>query len=141
MVTEVSQMVNLTIGKVAKRAKVKIETIRYYERYKLLPEPIRSQSGYRQYSEDVVKRLRFIKNAKELGFSLKEISELFSLRVKRNATCANVKKRTDIKIMEVNERIEALKKIKGALVKLSKSCKGDNRPTSECPILDEIDKN
>ena len=141
MVLEGDKMNNLTIGKVAKRANVKIETIRYYERFRILPKPIRNQSGYRLYSDDVVRRLQFIKNAKELGFSLKEISDLFSLRVKRNATCANVKKRTDVKIMEINEKIETLKKIKGVLVKLSKRCKGDGSPTSECPILEAIDRN
>ena len=132
-------MKNLTIGKVAKRANVKIGTIRYYERSRLLPEPIRSQSGYRQYSDDVVKRLRFIKNAKELGFSLKEISELFSLRVKRNSTCAGVKKRTDVKIIEIDNKINTLKKIKRALIQLSKSCQGGSSSVSECPILEAID--
>lgn len=74
-------MGNLKIGEVAKKANVGIETIRFYEREGLIPCPVRLQSGYRQYSEDAVRRILFIKNAKELGFSLKEIAGLFSLRV------------------------------------------------------------
>ncbi len=71
----------LSIGQVARRAGVGVETVRFYEREGLLEEPPRRASGYRQYSEQVVKRLHFIKRAKQLGFSLKEISELLLLRV------------------------------------------------------------
>lgn len=139
MSSEVIEMEKLTIGQVAKLAGIKIETIRYYERLKLLPEPKRRQSGYREYTDDTVKRLQFIKNAKELGFSLKEISELLSLRVKPKSTCGGVKKRTDNKITEIDSKIKTLQKMRKALVKLSKACKGDGSPTSECPILEAID--
>lgn len=129
-------MKDLTIGKIAKRAKVKIETIRYYERFGLLPEPSRRiHSLYRQYDEDTVLRLQFIKNAKELGFSLKEISELLSLQVNPKSTCANVKKRAEIKIADIDEKIKTLQKIKKSLIKLWAQCKGKG-PTSDCPILD-----
>lgn len=131
-------MKNLTIGKVAKKADVKIETIRYYERFRLLPEPIRSQSGYRQYSDDVVKRLQFINKAKELGFSLKEISELFALRVRLKTTCGDIKKRAERKISDIEGKIKILQKMKNALKKLSKECKGKG-PVGECPILDNFD--
>ncbi len=73
-------MENLTIGKVAKRAQVNVETVRYYERRGLIPQPPRRESGYRRYSQDTVARIQFIKRAKELGFTLKEISELLFLR-------------------------------------------------------------
>jgi len=135
---EVAEMKRLTIGQVAKLAEIKIETIRYYERFRLLPEPIRSQSGYRQYSDDVVKRLQFIKNAKELGFSLKEISELFALRVKSRTTCGDIKKRAENKINDIEDKIKILQKMKNALKKLSAECKGKG-PVGECPILDNID--
>jgi len=131
-------MINLTIGKVAKRANVKIETIRYYERFRLLPEPIRSQSGYRKYSDDVVKRLQFIKNAKELGFSLKEISELFALRVKSRTKCGDIKKRAESKIRDMEDKIKTLQRMKNALKRLSAECKGKG-PVGDCPILDNIE--
>ena len=82
----------LTIGQVAQSADVGIQTERFYERKGLINEPPRSDSGYRQYSQEVISRLRFIRRAKELGFSLKEISELLSLRVDAQTTCADVKR-------------------------------------------------
>src|SRR5207237_9845446 len=88
----------LSIGQVARRAGVGVETVRFYERQGLLEEPPRRASGYRQYSEEVVSRLRFIKRAQQLGFSLKEISELLLLRVDAQASCEEVKGRTDAEI-------------------------------------------
>jgi MerR family mercuric resistance operon transcriptional regulator len=129
----------LTIGQVARHAGVGIETVRFYERQGLLEEPARKESGYRQYPEDVVARLRFIKRAKELGFSLKEIKELLALRVDPDTTCAEVKSRAEAKIADIEEKIQALLRIKKALVKLTKACSGHG-PTSECPILDALDK-
>src|SRR5215471_21335458 len=84
----------LSIGQVAKRAGVGVETVRFYEREGLLEEPPRGASGYRQYSEQVVKRLHFIKRAQQLGFSLKEISELLRLGVDGQTSCDEVKLRT-----------------------------------------------
>jgi MerR family copper efflux transcriptional regulator len=130
-------MRNLTIGQLARKAQVNVETIRYYERRGLIPEPPRRQSGYRQYSEDAVSRIQFIKRAKELGFSLKEISELLSLRVDPDTTCGDVKKRAEVKIAEVEEKIRALQRIKKALTKLVVLCRGSG-PTSECPIMEAL---
>src|SRR5438034_3575150 len=96
----------LTIGEVARRAAVGIETVRFHERQGLLEEPARKESGYRQYPEDVVARLRFIKRAKELGFSLKEIKDLLALRVDPKTTCAEVKGRAEAKIADVEEKIQ-----------------------------------
>ena len=129
----------LTIGQVARHAGVGIETVRFYERQGLLEEPARKQSGYRQYPEDVVARLRFIKRAKELGFSLKEIKELLALRVDPTTTCAEVRSKAAAKIADVEQKIEALQRIRTALVKLTAVCRGRG-PTSECPILDALDK-
>jgi len=128
----------MTIGKLSKKAGVGIETIRFYERQGLLEEPQRRESGYRQYSEDVIIRLHFIKRAKELGFSLKEISELLNMRVDPQTTCAAVKKKAEAKVAEIDEKIKELKKMKRALVKLSGACTGRG-PTSECPLLDALD--
>lgn len=131
-------MENLTIGQLAKRAHVNTETVRYYERRGLMPEPPRRQSGYRQYSQDDVARLQFIKRAKELGFSLEEISELFSLRVDPHTTCGDVKMRADTKIADIEEKIEILEEMKRALVKLTARCRGRG-PASACPILEGLD--
>lgn len=128
----------LTIGQVAKNAGVGIETVRFYERQGLISEPPRKESGYRQYPEDVVARLRFIHRAKELGFSLKEIKELLALRLDPATTCAEVKSRATAKIADIEAKIETLQRMKKALVKLTKSCSGRG-PTSECPILDALE--
>jgi MerR family copper efflux transcriptional regulator len=129
----------LTIGQVARRAGVGIETVRFYERQGLLAEPARKESGYRQYTEDVVARLRFIRRAKQLGFSLKEIAELLALRVEPHTTCAGVREPVEAKIADIESKIQTLRAMKAALVKLTKQCSGTG-PTSKCPILDALGK-
>ncbi len=128
----------LTIGQVAKRSGIGLETVRFYERQGLVEEPPRTDSGYRQYPEDVVARIRFIRRAKELGFKLSEISELLSLRVDPVSTCSDVRQQTESKIADVEEKIRVLQGIKTALEKLAASCVGTG-PTSECPILEALD--
>ena len=130
----------MTIGQVARQAGVGVETIRFYEREGLIDEPARRDSGYRQYSPDVVKRILFIKRAKELGFSLKEVQELLTLRVEPSSTCADVKRRTEAKIADVERKIEDLLQMKQALVKVVGLCSGDGS-LSACPILDALDNN
>ncbi|MFB3142619.1 MAG: MerR family DNA-binding protein [Acidobacteriota bacterium] len=128
----------LTIGQVAKRSGIGLETVRFYERKGLVEEPPRTDSGYRQYPEEVVARIRFIRRAKELGFKLSEISELLSLRVDPDSTCSDVRQQAEFKIADVEERIRVLQGIKTALKKLAASCVGTG-PTSECPILEALD--
>ena len=128
----------LTIGKLASRGGVNVQTIRYYERSGLLPEPRRATSGYRLYTDDAVRRLNFIKQAQLLGFSLSEIQELLSLRIESGTTCADVRQRARQKIVGVDTKIEDLQRIKRALTKLVATCRG-NGPTSECPILDALE--
>ena len=128
----------LKIGQVAKASGVGIETIRFYEREGLIDNPPRRASGYRQYPENVVDRLQFIRHAKELGFTLKEIHGLLSLRVDPGATCADVKERADAKIADVTERIRSLQRIKRTLIKIVQSCDGKG-PAVECPILEALD--
>jgi len=126
----------LTIGQVAKKTNVNIETIRYYESLGVLPKPHRNpNSGYRQYKENTIERLNFILNAKELGFSLKEIKQLFALRIKSNTTCGDIKTRAENKIKEIEEKIKTLQRMKKALNKLSSQCKGKG-PVGDCPIID-----
>jgi MerR family mercuric resistance operon transcriptional regulator len=129
----------LTIGQVAQKAGVGVETVRFYERQGLLEEPARKESGYRQYAEDVVARLRFIKRAKELGFSLKEIKELLALRVDPATTCREVKEQAQAKIADIEGKVRSLLRMKEALVELTRACRGRG-PTSECPILDALEK-
>jgi Predicted transcriptional regulators len=130
-------MKSLTIGQLAKKAQVNVETVRYYERRRLIPRPPRRDSGYRQYSQDVVARIQFIKHAKELGFSLREILELLSLRVDPSTTCGDVKRRAEIKIADIEEKIRTLQGIKKALTKLVTLCSGQGL-TSECPIMEVL---
>ena len=126
-----------SIGQVAKQAGVGIETMRFYERKGLIEEPARTESGYRQYPEEVVSRLRFIKRAKELGFSLKEIKELLHLRVETGTKCGDVKKRAETKLAEINSKIQTLQRMKKALGELVAACE-ESRPTKECPILEAL---
>ena len=132
------EMKALSIGQLADRAGVGIETVRFYEREGLLEEPARKDSGYRQYEESVVARLRFIKGAKELGFSLKEIKELLALRVDPNTTCAEVRSKAEAKITDIEAKIQSLQRMKNALVKVTKQS-GGRGPTSECPILEAME--
>src|SRR3989441_3206949 len=97
----------LTISQVANAADVNIQTIRYYERRGLFPTPRRTPAGYRQYADDAVSRLRFIKHAQELGFSLQEIQELLGLRVRHGAACDVVERKTRQKIDVVQQRIRS----------------------------------
>ena len=127
----------LTIGEVARRAAVGIETVRFYERRGLLEEPARKESGFRQYQEEVVDRLRFIRRAKELGFSLKEIAELIALRLDPATTCGDIKQRAAAKIADIEAKIEDLQRIKKALRKLTAACKGRG-PATECSILEAL---
>lgn len=132
-------MAALTIGQLARHAGVGVETIRFYEREGLLAEPERKPSGYRQYPRDVVRRVRFIRHAKELGFTLKEIQELLELRVDPQSSCADVRDRAASKIADIEERIASLGRMKAALERLAHRCRGRG-PTSECPILEELDR-
>lgn len=131
-------MANVTIGKIARTSGTGIETIRFYEREGLLQKPARTPSGYRQYSADAVARLRFIRQAKQLGFSLNEIKELLAFRAAPGKSCRDVKARAERKIADIDGRIAALKRMKGALAKLATACSGRG-PTSECPILETLE--
>jgi Hg(II)-responsive transcriptional regulator len=129
----------LSIGQVARRAGVGVETVRFYEREGLLEEPPRRASGYRQYDERVVKRLHFIKRAQKLGFSLKEITELLLLRVDGQTSCEEVKGRTEAKIAEVERKLLELQRMRQALLQVAALCSGQGS-ASACPMLDALDR-
>src|SRR5713101_5416344 len=128
----------LTIGQVAEAADVNVQTIRYYERRGLFPTPRRTSAGYRQYADDAVARLRFIKHAQELGFSLKEIQDLLGLRVRHGTACDAVERKTKNKIEVVQQRIRDLQHMKRTLERLAAACAA-RRPTDDCPVLEVLE--
>lgn len=130
-------MYQLSIGQLAKQANVNLETIRYYERRGLLPEPPRNESGHRRYTNESLRRTEFIKRTQSLGFSLREISDLLSLRMEPGTTCANVKARVEAKIQEMQKKIIDLKEIEQALKRMADKCTKKG-PISQCPILEEL---
>jgi MerR family mercuric resistance operon transcriptional regulator len=128
----------LSIGQAARQAGVGVETVRFYEREGLLEQPERRPSGYRQYDSQVVERLRFIRRAKELGFTLKEIAELLSLRLDPTKKSGDVKRRAEAKLADIESKIKTLRRMHKALSKLTAACSGHGK-TSDCPILDALE--
>ncbi|MFK2901868.1 heavy metal-responsive transcriptional regulator [Dyella jejuensis] len=125
---------SLNIGAVAKRAGVPIDTIRYYEREGLLPEPSRRPSGYRSYDETAIGRLRFIRRAKDLGFTLEEIRELLALSADRHRGVKAVRQRAQQRLASIDARIAELTRIRQGLEQLVEACPGHGDP-EQCPIL------
>ncbi len=128
----------MTIGQVAKRTGVNIQTVRFYERKGLVLPEKRTDSGYRIYSHEAVRRIRFVRHAQEMGFSLREIEDLLSLRIDPGMTCADVKIRAETKRTEVEQKIDKLSHMQRALEMLVARCDGDG-PVSECPIIEALD--
>lgn len=131
-------MTGLRRGEVARRCGVHVETIRYYEDRGLLPKPRRTAANYRLYDEDSVQRVRFVKRAQELGFTLAEIKELFSLRASGTARCADVYQRAEKRVREIDAKIRALRVMRRAHSELMSQC-SDRRSISECPVLDAFE--
>lgn len=125
---------SLTIGALAKRVGVPIDTIRYYEREGLLPEPARRASGYRSYGEGSVAQLRFIRRAKALGFTLEEIGELLRLSTDRLGGVEAIKQRARHRLLAIEARIAEFERIRDGLRALIDACPGRGRP-GQCPIL------
>jgi Hg(II)-responsive transcriptional regulator len=128
----------LTIGQVAGEAGVNVQTLRYYERRGILDEPKRSRSGYREYSAETVRLIRFIKRAQDLGFTLSEIQELLDLREHRPREREAVRMLAAAKVRDIEQKVRDLESMKRALNVLVESCacKG---ATSQCPILEAIE--
>ncbi|MBS0200422.1 MAG: heavy metal-responsive transcriptional regulator [Proteobacteria bacterium] len=127
----------MKIGQLAQRADVNIDTVRYYEREGLLPKPERLASGYRIYSESDVKRLRFVRRAKALGFTLPEVRELLDLSRSRGDDMASMKAAAQDKINDVRARIAELERVRVALEGLIDSCPGHGA-LEQCPILNAL---
>ena len=132
-------MEGLRSSELANRGGVNLETVRYYERRGLLPKPPRTLAGYRTFDAGAVRRLRFIKQAQALGFSLKEIKALLALRLDPRASCADVRRRAEAKIADIDGKLHALRAIKRALVRLTAACAGRG-PVSACPILESLEE-
>ena len=135
----VTEPSTLKIGELARAADVGVETIRYYERRGLLAQPPRRTSGYRQYPPQSVRRVRFIRRAQTLGFTLKEIQELLALRVDDDRTCADVRALARAKLEDIERRVAELQQMGRALERVARRCRGRG-PTSECPILEVLDE-
>ncbi|NIP57550.1 MAG: MerR family transcriptional regulator [Gemmatimonadetes bacterium] len=131
-------MERITTGELAERAGVGKETIRYYERRGLLPEPPRTEAGYRQYSAADVRRLRFIRTAQDLGFTLDEIDGLLGLRVHPDESCRAVEARARAVLDRVERQIGELRGMKTALEELLRACRAAEA-TEPCPILSAIE--
>jgi MerR family transcriptional regulator, mercuric resistance operon regulatory protein len=121
-----------TIGAIARQAGVNVETVRYYQRRGLVPEPAKPIGGIRKYAPEHVQRLRFIKRAQQLGFSLEEIAELLSLE--DGLHCREVEKIAGQKLATVRERIAQLETMEGALAALVRKC-SSNKGRLRCPLI------
>jgi len=130
----------MRIGELSKNTGFQVDTLRYYEKLNLLVPVSRTESGYREYDGESLKQLRFIKQAKSVGFSLSEISELLTLRVERDQhSCGDVKTIAEQKIKQIEKKIEELVFIKNALHKLTDACCGGSEPATSCTILNALD--
>ena len=127
---------SLSRGLLSKKTGVNSETIRYYEKIRLMPEPLRSASGYRIYDDSHLKRLSFIKRCRELGFTLKEIAALLKLVDGGNYTCAEIRDQTITHLQDVEDKIEDLRKMQLTLKSMVSDCEGGSIPG--CPIIDML---
>ena len=127
----------MKIGELARAAGVPIDTVRYYERQGLLPLPARTASGYRQYGHDDAARLRFVRRAKALGFTLEEIRELLGLSARREADIAGMKAAAMQKLADIDDKLAELQRMRAGLDSLIASCPGHGA-LEHCPILDAL---
>lgn len=128
----------MRIGQVARRTGLSVATIRYYERLGLVPEVSRSSAGYRQFDGATIRRLRFVRRARALGFTLEEIRALLELRLDDSATTADVRQRAGARLDDIEARIADLERMRDALRELTSSCCRDG-PARECPILEALE--
>lgn len=128
---------SMTIGALARASGVGIDAIRFYEREGLLPRPARRASGYRDYPLDTVRRLRFIRRAKALGFSLEEIGELLALSSDHEHGVEGIRQRAATRLRMIDERIAELQRVRQGLQALVGQCPGEGSPDC-CPILQAL---
>lgn len=132
---------SMQIGELASKCGVRIDTVRYYEKQKLLVPSGRTEGGYRIYSEVALRELKFILRAKSLGFTLREIQELLTLKVDReNQPCSSVKDLAEAKLKDIEEKLAELRSMHRALTGITEACCGGDEPATACSILDALDK-
>lgn len=130
----------LKIGELAALTDTNNETLRFYESKGLLEAPRRTEAGYRLYTSSQVERVRFILRARHMGFSLKEIAELLSLRVEReHSTCGEVKQLAEAKLADIDAKISELGKMRDALEQITEACCGGEAPAVYCTILNALE--
>lgn len=127
-----------TIGEISKESGIGVETIRFYEREGLIPKPPRRSSGYRSFPVETVRRLRFIRRAREHGFTLSEIRELLELHVKAGEPLDEMKVQVQAKLDNVRNRIDELTRLMTVLEEITTAVK-KKKPTDDCPILEAFD--
>ena len=130
----------LTIGKIADLAQVSADTLRYYERERLMAPAAKSAGGYRLYERDALRRIRFIKQAQQCGFTLTEIRALLALRGNNAACCRDVRHVALEKKLQLEAKIKTMKMMSKALTDLINACTADNRPLDDCPILASLER-
>lgn len=128
----------LNIGEVARQVGVSVEAMRYYEREGLIAVPDRDANGYRRYEPDAVRHIRFIKRAQEVGFTLKDIKDLLTLKGDPNASCCDVRMRAEDKVRDMDRKIATLTKMRDVLSAWVEECRGTG-PVTDCPILDALE--
>ncbi|MEJ2204776.1 MAG: MerR family transcriptional regulator [Gemmatimonadota bacterium] len=128
----------MKIGELAERAGVSVQTVRYYERRGLLPEPERTRSGYREYEMSDVRRLGFVRRAKELGFTLSEVGDLLDLRVRTGTTAADVRARAVRKLESTHGKMRDLERIAAALERLISTCDAHGSPEA-CALMHALE--
>ncbi len=129
-------MDELTIGKLAKTSGVGVETVRFYERKGLLRRPAKRLSGFRRYEPNDAMRIRFIKRAQDLGFTLAEVKELLELNTNPSATCTDIRRKADRKVSEVEAKIKDLHRMRRSLKELAEACGDSRKAVAQCRILD-----
>ncbi len=127
-----------TIGQIAQQAKCKVETVHYYEKAGLMPEPPRTEGGHRIYSLGDIKRLNFIRRSRELGFSIEQIKNLLKFIDEPNHYCGEVKAMAITQAREVQRKIDDLKRLQVALNEMIIQCTGERFPIDDCPIIDAL---
>jgi len=129
---------DFTIGKLAEKANCKVETVHYYEKTGLMPEPPRTQGGHRIYDLSHAKRLNYIRRSRELGFTIEQIKDLLKFIDEPNHYCGEVKGMAMLQARDVQQKINDLERLKKALNDMVGQCKGDNFTIDNCPIIDAL---
>ncbi len=128
----------MNIGKASKLSELTVKAVRYYDNIGLVKPHQNIDSGYREYSEEDILKLKFVGKARKFDFSIDECRELLSLYENKNRTSKDVKKLTLEKIFQIDEKLKQLQNLKDELIYLADNCHGDDRPN--CPILDALSK-